>query len=107
MAAEDIAGAYEQLMQLNVTDTGYAALQDLYSLAVKEFHEGRDLFFEASLASGNEALARLAKSVTAFTHAQAHAQQVFEALVPPPTSPSDLGLEPFGGSWAEWETRIK
>jgi hypothetical protein len=105
-AAEDIAGAYKELMQLSYSDTGYAELQELYSRAVKEFHKGRDVLFEASLADGNEALARLAKAATAFTHSQAHARQVVEALVPPPTAPSDLGLEPFGGSWAEWETRI-
>ncbi|MFO7867311.1 MAG: hypothetical protein R6V02_10965 [Candidatus Aminicenantes bacterium] len=56
---------------------------------------------------GNEALAQLAEAATCFTRCQAHALQVYEALVPPPTSPSDLGLLPFGGDWALWETRIK
>jgi hypothetical protein len=105
-AGEDISRAYAELMQLGYTDTGYGALQELYSRAVAEFHEGRDVLNEASLASGDEALARLAEAATAFTHCQAHARQVYEALVSPPTSPSDLGLEPFGGGWAEWETRV-
>jgi uncharacterized protein YyaL (SSP411 family) len=47
------------------------------------------------------------EAATAFTHPQAHARQVYEALVSPPTSPSDLGLEPFGGNWTERETRVR
>ena len=105
-AGEDIARAYSALMQLGYTDTGYGALQELYSQAVAEFHEGREALNEASLASGNEALSRLAEAATTFTRAQAHAKQVYEALVSPPTGPSDLGLEPFGGNWASWETRV-
>jgi len=49
----------------------------------------------------------LAEAATYFTRCQAHALQVHEALVLPPTSPTDLGLRPFGGDWALWETRIK
>jgi hypothetical protein len=61
---------------------------------------------QAVLASGNAALAHLGKAATSFARAQALARQVYEALVPPATSPSDLGLRPFGGDWAEWETRV-
>jgi hypothetical protein len=104
--APPIRRGYAELMQLGYTDTGYVALQELYSQAVAEFHKGRDVLNEASLASGDESWARLAEAATAFTHPQAPARQVYEALVSPPTSPSDLGLEPFGGNWTEWETRV-
>jgi hypothetical protein len=100
----DIAHAYKRLMYLNLTDTGYAVLNELYSLANAEYYQGKVYFNKGLLASGDETLSYLAKAVTAFTRSQAHALQVYEALAPAPTSPSDLGLKPFGGNWASWET---
>ena len=106
-AGSDIATAYAELMSLNFTDTGYAGLNELYSLANAEYYQGKVKLNKGLLASGNEALLYLAKAATAFTRAQAHALQVYEALVPASTSPSDLGLKPFGGDWAAWETEIR
>jgi hypothetical protein len=93
-------------MYLNFTDTGYAVLNELYSLANAEYYQGKVYFNKGLLADGNEAFYWLAKAATSFTRSQAHAQQVYEALVPAPTSPSDLGLKPFGGDWATWETKV-
>jgi hypothetical protein len=93
-------------MQLNFTDTGFTGLNDLYSQAVAELHQGAEAYNKSCLAGGNEALALLAQAATKYTRAQAHARQVYEALLPPPTSPSDLGLKPFGGTWAKWETKV-
>jgi hypothetical protein len=101
-----IAKAYKELMYLNYTDTGYAALNELYSLANAEFYQGKVFLNKGLLATGNEAISYLAKAATSFARSQAHALQVYEALVPAPTSPSDLGLRPFGGNWAMWETRV-
>ena len=105
-AGVNIAAAYKKLMYLNFTDTGYAVLDELYSQANAEYYQGKINFNKALLASGNEYFYHLAKAATAFTKSQAHAQQVYEALVPAPTSPSDLGLKPFGGEWATWETEV-
>jgi len=105
-ASEDIAAAYSRLMFLNFTDSGYAALNKLYGQANAEYFLGRNAMNLALLKQGNESLKLFSRAVTAFTHSQAHAQQVYEALVPPPTSPSDLGLKPFGGDWASWETKV-
>jgi len=105
-ASMDIATAYKKLMYLNFADTGYAALNELYSLANAEYYQGKVDLNKGLLASGNEALLYLAKAATSFTRSQAHAQQVYEALVPAPSSPSDLDLKPFGGDWAAWETEV-
>lgn len=105
-AKNEIATAYGELMQLNFRDTGYAALDDLYSLANAEYYQGNVAFDRALLSSGNESLRHFADAATAYTRSQAHSRQVYEALVPPPTRPSDLGLRPFGGDWATWETRV-
>jgi len=106
-AKENIAQAYSELMHLTHKDPGYSSLQGTYGQANAEYFKGRLAFRRAQLAQGNEALAHLAEAATYFTRCQAHARQVYEALMPPPTSPSDLGLLPFGGDWALWETRIK
>lgn len=105
-ASEEIAAAYAQLMHFNFTDPGYAGLSELYGKANSEYFKGRNSLNRAILAKGNEAIFNFARAATAFTRSQALAQQVYEALKPPPTSPSDLGLKPFGGDWATWETRI-
>jgi len=105
-ASNGSATAYKELMYLNFTDQGYAALDDMYSLANAEYYSGSNALNKAAVTSGNEALAYYAKAVTAFSRSQAHAMQVYEALEPAPTSPTDLGLQPFGGNWAKWETMV-
>jgi hypothetical protein len=106
-AYADLATAYSELMQFNYRDTGYAALEDLYSLANAEYYRGNIAADRAILSSGNESLKLFAKAATQYTRSQAHAMQVYEALVPQPTSPTDLGLRPFGGDWATWETTVR
>jgi hypothetical protein len=106
-AKHDIATAYTELMQLNFTDAGYAALDDLYSLANAEYYQGNVALDRGLLSTGHEALRNFAEAATAFTRSQAHAMQVYEALAPQPTSPTDLGLRPFGGDWATWETTVR
>jgi hypothetical protein len=105
-AEEEIAEAYGQLMTLNYRDAGYAALKDLYGKAVAEMFEGRNFFNRAVLAEGNEALRLFGRAASLYARAQAHAREVFEALEPAPTDPAGLGLRPFGGGWATWETSL-
>ena len=105
-AEEEIANAYGKLMVLNYRDTGYAGLKELYGRAVAEMFEGRNEFNRAVIAEGNRALALYGRAASLYARAQAHAREVFEALEPAPTSPSDLGLRPFGGGWATWDTAV-
>jgi len=104
-AADAIATAYEKLMDLKYTDPGYAALERIHDRAVSEYFQGNAWYHRWASRPGNRPLQWLSKAATLYTRAQAHARQVFEALVSPPTAPSDLGLKPFGGDWAEWETQ--
>ncbi len=105
-AEEEIANAYSKLMYLNYRDTGYGELKELYGKAVAEMFEGRNAMNRALLAEGNEPLALFARAASLYARAQAHAREAYEALEPAPTSPSDLGLRPFGGGWATWETAV-
>jgi hypothetical protein len=116
-AAEDeIAAAYGRIMHLNYRDAGYAALKELYGRAVAEMFEGRNAFnravIEMEAAGGgtgeakNQALALFGRAASLYGRAQAHAREVYESLVPAPTDPMDLGLRPFGGDWASWETAV-
>jgi len=80
-------------------------LHELFSQAVAEYYEGVNANNKGVLAEGVEALYYLARAARAFARSEAHAKQVYNALVPPPTSPEDLGLEPYGGTWAQWATK--
>jgi len=99
-ARREIYEAYEQLMTLDYSAPGYMALNDLYSKATSEYFEGFNANNRALIlvASGDEdeALFDFAQAATAFTRAQAHALQAYNALVLPPTSPEELGLQPWG-----------
>jgi hypothetical protein len=103
-AKNELAAAYSEFMHLIPKDQGYDQLQNMYSKANQEYYQGNLAMNRALLTQGNDALLYLAKAATRYTRCQAHAQEVYEALVPPPTSPSDLGLRAFGGAWADWET---
>jgi hypothetical protein len=111
-AEEEIANAYGKLMGLNYRDAGYGDLKELYGKAVAEMFEGRNAFNRAVLAEGkgtdgrNEALALYGRAASLYGRAQAHAGEVYEALEPAPTDPIGLGLRPFGGDWATWETAV-
>lgn len=115
-AEEEIANAYAKMMHLNYLDAGYGDLKALYGLAVAEMFEGRNAFNRAELemeaaggkasAAKNRSLALYGRAASLYARAQAHAREVFEALEPAPTSPDDLGLRPFGGPWATWETAV-
>ncbi len=105
-AKDYLATAYKEFMQLTPKDTEYAYLKEIFSNANKEYYRGNQAFDKALLANGNEALLLFAKAATEYTRCQAHAMEVYEAILPPATSPTDLGLKPFGGDWAEWETKV-
>ena len=105
-AEEEIANAYGKLMFLNYRDTGYAGLRELYGKSVAEMFEGRNEFNRAVLTEGNRALGLYARAASLYARAQAHAREVYEALEPAPTDPTGLGLRPFGGSWATWDTAV-
>ena len=105
-ASNDIATAYAEFMYVKHSDPGYFVLNNLYSLANKEYYSGCNAFNKGLVTAGNESLSYFARAVSAYARSQAHAMEVYEALVPPATSPSDLGLKPFGGEWAKWETNV-
>lgn len=109
VANDYIAEAYYRLMRRNYTDTGYAALNELFSLANTEYYQGYMANNKGLLTHGNEALLHFGEAATAFTRSQAHARQVLHALAPPATCPSELkGLEdkPWFGDWGEWATKV-
>jgi len=81
-----------ELRKLNYGDVAFAPLDAIFNDAATEWQKGefhRNLAMETS---GDEAIARLAKALRAFTRCQALARQAYNALVPPPASPEDLGL---------------
>ena len=90
-----IAEAHHELMWLEGTDPVHIAWDEVYSTANAEYYEGVNWANKAALAEGDEALSYYSKAATAFTRAQAHALQLYNALVPPADNPKDLGLKPY------------
>ena len=106
LASDHIAAAYQKLMHMDYSHAGYGPLKAVYATANIHYYDGCNRLNRALTSTGNEMLNAFGGAATAFYRAQARALQVIEAVEPPPTSPSDLGLRPFGGSWADWETNV-
>ena len=82
-------------MYKNFSDVGFEGLNALFDAANTEYYEGVNWTSNAGLATGDDQVHYYAQAATAFTRAQAHAQQISEALVHPATTPSGLGLKPY------------
>jgi hypothetical protein len=104
-AQHDLHYANQELRKLTYWDTPYASLDEIYNKAATEWFKGGYYQSLALKATGNEYIYNLSKATRAFTLCQAFARQVYNALVPPPTSPEDLGLRRWFGDWGEWATK--
>jgi len=104
-AQYDLHYANQELRKLTYWDTPYAPLDDIYNKAATEWVKGGYYQNLARKTTGNESIYNLSKATRAFTRCQALAKQVYNALVPPATSPEALGLRPWFGDWGEWATK--
>lgn len=105
-AWNDVHRANEEIAKLTIWDPPFAPLDAIYDKAVKEmvkgsYYAGKVLSEETT---GNDTLCALAKALRYLTRAQCLARKAYNALVPPARTPEDLGLQPWFGNWAEWET---
>ena len=94
-AERDVAWAYQKLMWKNYGAAGFEGLNALFSQATYEYDQGANWMTEASTASGDQKLLDDCNAATCFADAQAHAQQVYDAIVPPATQPTALGLHTY------------
>jgi len=101
-ALESIAAAHRLLTRLGESGPVYWVLRDLLSVANNDYYRGNGSSDDGMLASGNRALLLLAQALTYYAQAQARAEQVSNALLPPPCSPEALGLRPYGEAWGDW-----
>jgi hypothetical protein len=86
-AVEYISEAKTLLADLDQSDPACEPLEALLKAALSELENGDS--GNAEVGDGAAGLAKLARS---YTRAQVRARQVINALVPPATSPEDLGL---------------
>jgi hypothetical protein len=104
-AQHDLHYANQELRKLTYWDPPYAPLDEIYNKAASEWFKGGYYQNLARKTTGNDSVYNLSKATRAFTRCQALARQVYNALVPPATSPEDLGLRPWFGDWGEWATK--
>jgi len=91
-AQEYIEWARAQMGQLNRSNAAYEPLQALLVRAESEFAGGQESELAAGQANGHTSTYAWARATRAYTRAQVRALQVYQALVPPPNKPEDLGL---------------
>jgi hypothetical protein len=101
-AMYDLSYANIELRKLTYANAAYAPLKAIFDKASSEWYVARHYQDLAGKSSGNDAVCDYGKALRYFTRCQAHAQQVYEALVPPAQTPSDLGLKKYWGGWGEW-----
>ena len=98
----DLYYANRELSKLTWSDVAFAPLNEIFNKAAEEWIRGEYYKILAGKTKGNESVLNLGRAMRAYTSAQAYAKQVFEALVPPPAKPEDLGLREYLGPWGEW-----
>jgi hypothetical protein len=98
----DLFLAERELRKLGYQSPAYAPLDDIFNRAVIEwtkgdFWRGSDSigFTLTKKPSKEEAIYYWAKATRAFVRCQLLARKVYNALVPPATKPSELGLNPW------------
>jgi hypothetical protein len=101
-AETDLFLADRELRKLNYHDPAYAPLDAIFNQAVIEWTKGD--FWRGPEGIGNsltkkapveEGVTYWSRATRAFIRCQLLARKVYEALVPPATKPSDLGLKPW------------
>lgn len=78
-----IGKAGAELTNLDFGDVEYAPLKAIFAQAKAEYFEGSQVEAQAGLGTGDEALILYGQATTAYASAQAHALQVYNALVLP------------------------
>lgn len=87
-----------ELRQLDYWDPPYVPLDKIFDEAAVEWQKGEFYRTHALETAGNESIFHWGRAIRAYTRCQALASHVYNALVPPPDSPEDLGLRP----WMFW-----
>jgi hypothetical protein len=100
-AEADMNTASAELAKLKPKNSASTALNKILVGAEVDYNKGEHYEALAESATGNDSICNWGKAVRAFTRSQVRARQVYNALVPPPDSPDDLGLKPF--VWPEPE----
>jgi len=98
----DLYYANRELSKLTWSDVAFAPLREILNKAVEGWLRGNFYMEQAKKTEGTESVLNLGRAIRGYNSSQAYAKQVFEALVPPPAKPKDLGLREYMGSWGEW-----
>lgn len=86
-AKKYIQKAHGQMVKIGYGDPRYAVLNPILVRAKESYAIGINYKNSATISTGNDALFKWSKAMTAFTTAQALAMQVYQAFVSPTTNP--------------------
>jgi len=99
-ATFELIRADGELMKLNYSNPAFAPLKEIFEKATIERRKGSYYQFLAQITEGNDSVYNWGKALRGYTKCQVYAQHVFEELVPPPDTPEDFLLAPWG-YWVE------
>ncbi|MGZ9234157.1 MAG: hypothetical protein ACXW4E_01405 [Anaerolineales bacterium] len=91
-AQQNIQKAQTVWDELASMDSARLFLADFLGLSRAEYEKGQALEVLALANPGTDQIYILAKALRAYTRAQVRANQVIEALCPPPSKPGDFGI---------------
>lgn len=95
-ATFELIRADGELMKLYYSNPAFAPLKEIFEKATIERRKGSYYQFLAQTAKGNDSIYYWGKALRSYTKCQVYAQHVFEELIPPPDTPEDLFLKPWG-----------
>ena len=95
-AAYELTRGEKALRNLGYSDAAYKVLKERFDQATIGWFNGVYYTKLASRTKGNESLYNWSKALRGYVACQTYAQNVYESIVPPPQSPEDLGLKPWG-----------
>lgn len=95
-ASYELIRADRELTKLTYLNPAFAPLKEIFNKATIERRKGQYYQSLARGTEGNDSLYNWGKALRGYTSCQAYAQNVYEALVPPPATPEDLFLKPWG-----------
>jgi len=86
----DIKKAEEVKSRIDISEPIYTHLLDLIRQATDEYNIGNVLIGTINEKNGNKKIYNLARAARAFARAQVRALQAYQAIVPPPSEPTEL-----------------
>lgn len=94
-ACDDVASSHHALSRLSDSEPRFFGLREIQAKAHAEVYLGKESYYRGLLSTSCDRLALLSAAASALARAQVYATELKELILPPPTSPDQMGLLPW------------